>query len=110
MEIQQLNEQITVSGQIEAGHVAALKELGVELIICNRPDGEAEGQPSFAVIEAAAQAAGVAIKNIPFAGGAMTLAQVQEFAECLKQYSRIHAYCRTGNRSSVIWNTARAHV
>ena len=107
MEIHQLSEQITVSGQIEAGHIPALKELGVELIICNRPDGEAEGQPSFADIQAATEQAGLVFKNIPFPGGAMTQAQVEEFAECLKGYKRIHAYCRTGNRSSVIWDHAR---
>lgn len=106
MEIHQLSEQITVSGQIEAGHIPALKELGVELIICNRPDGEAAGQPTYATIEEAAINAGLACKNIPFPGGAMTEAQVAEFAECLKGYKRIHAYCRTGNRSSVIWDQA----
>lgn len=109
MEITTLDQQVSVSGQITVEDVAALKAMDVQLIVCNRPDKEAEDQPDFATIEAAAQAAGLDIMNIPFSGGAMLPEQAEAFAELLATGKRLHAYCRTGNRSSQIW-TAAKHV
>lgn len=107
MEITTLDQQVSVSGQITVEDVLVLKSLDVQMIVCNRPDKEAEDQPEFAVIEAAAQAAGLEIVNIPFAGGAMLPEQAEIFAELLTTGKRLHAYCRTGNRSSQIWNAAK---
>ena len=41
----QLDENTLVSGQIRPDDVPALKELGVTLIVNNRPDNEDVGQP-----------------------------------------------------------------
>jgi uncharacterized protein (TIGR01244 family) len=41
----QLDERTLVNGQIRPADVPALKELGVTLIVNNRPDGEDAGQP-----------------------------------------------------------------
>src|SRR4249919_2677909 len=48
----QLNDKTLVSGQIAPEEVAALKALGVTLIVNNRPDGEDVGQPESGDIEA----------------------------------------------------------
>nr|MDP9424133.1 sulfur transferase domain-containing protein [Pseudomonadota bacterium] len=52
----QLNDRTLVAGQIRPDDVPALKELGVTLIVNNRPDGEDVGQPEGDEIEAAAKA------------------------------------------------------
>ncbi|MDQ3078233.1 MAG: sulfur transferase domain-containing protein, partial [Pseudomonadota bacterium] len=65
----QLDEYMLVDGQIDPGAVAGLKEHGVTLIVNNRPDGEDEGQPTSAEIEAAATAAGLAYRHVPIARG-----------------------------------------
>ena len=65
----ELEDGVAVSPQITAEDVAAAASLGYRTIVCNRPDGEAPGQPSMAEIEAAAQAAGLSFLPLAFAGG-----------------------------------------
>ena len=65
----QLDDRTLVSGQIHPDDVPALKKLGVTLIVNNRPDGEDEGQPTSAEIEAAAAAAGIGYRHVPIARG-----------------------------------------
>ncbi len=102
-----LDDQISVSGQIVADDLDVLVKAGVEVVVCNRPDNESADQTPFSQIEQAAQAKGLQIVNIPFAGGQMQLAQVEEFASLMATGKRIHAYCRTGNRSSQLWAAAK---
>lgn len=106
MEIKTITTSYSVSDQITAEDVAKLVEQGVELLVCNRPDGEAEGQPTFAEIAAVAEAAGLEAVHIPFVGGAMKPEHVEAFLPVLKSGKKIHAYCRTGNRSSIIYGAA----
>lgn len=107
MEVNVLDQQLSVSGQITADDLVLLKEQGVELVVCNRPDNESEGQPLYSEIAAAAKLIDLNIVNIPFSGGQMQPEQAEEFAGLLATYSRIHAYCRTGNRSSQLWAAAK---
>lgn len=107
MDVIVLDQQTSVSGQMGVNDVDQLVELGVKVLVCNRPDNESEGQPAYDVIASAAESHGLEVVNIPFAGGQMTLAQVEEFAALLDQGKRLHAYCRTGNRCSQIWTAAK---
>ena len=106
MSMQQLNEQVSVSGQLSVSDLPALKELGVELLVCNRPDGESADQTPFAEIAAAAQELGMSVENIPFAGSEMTEAHGREFAALLTNGKRTHAYCRSGARSGNLFALA----
>lgn len=106
MNITTLNSQVSVSEQLHSNELAALKEQGIEVIICNRPDDEAADQPSFSSIAEAAQALGMAAEHIPFSGSEMTEEQVAQFKQLVDSGQRIHAYCRTGNRSTQIWKRA----
>jgi hypothetical protein len=51
MDARTLSAGLTVSPQITPEDVADLAKQGIRTIICNRPDGEADGQPSFARID-----------------------------------------------------------
>ena len=104
-----LDKNVSVSGQVTPEDIAAYAEQGVEIIVCNRPDNEVSDQPSYDSIAAAALMAGLQVVNIPFAGGQMQPEQAVEFADLMESGKRIHAYCRTGNRSTQLWNTAKQY-
>ncbi len=92
------NDQLSISGQINVDALAGLKEQGVEVLICNRPDGEEADQPSFEEIKAAAAEIGIEAHHIPYAPGAFTDADRKSFAAVLDGGKKTHAYCRTGGR------------
>lgn len=108
IEIAQLTPQVSVSGQITMDDIPYLVEQGIHVLVCNRPDNEAPDQPHFQSVAAAAQAHGIETVNIPFAGGQMQPEQAQAFSDLLAAGKKIHAYCRTGNRSSQLFNAALA--
>ena len=104
-----LSEQVFASPQITPEDIADAKELGVALVINNRPDGEEAGQPTGAEIEAAAQAAGIAYRAIPIGGGGFGEPQVTAMTEALGAADGpVLAYCRTGTRSTLLWSLAQA--
>lgn len=103
----QITDNYSVSEQIGLDDVDALAESGITLIICNRPDGEEEGQLPFADVAAYAKEKNMNAEHIPFAGGQMTASDVSAFQAATKDAENIHAYCRTGNRSSQIWQAAQ---
>lgn len=107
MEIKRLSDNYVVSGQITVEDVDKIAAEGFELLICNRPDNEAEGQTPFAAIEERAKERGLQVVNIPFVGGQLRPEQVAEFAEQMKKGLNTFAYCRTGNRCSIIWEESQ---
>ncbi|MGO2511129.1 TIGR01244 family sulfur transferase [Marinomonas polaris] len=102
-----ITDNYSVSEQISLDDVDALAESGVTLIICNRPDGEEEGQLPFADVAAYAEEKNIKAKHIPFAGGQMTASDITAFQAAIQNAENVHAYCRTGNRSSQIWQAAQ---
>ena len=110
MKINVLDDQVSVSEQITVDDIKLLVEDGVKVVVCNRPDGEAEGQASAAEIEAFAIVKGMRFIHIPFTGGNLSEQQVTDFGLALAGGERLHAYCRTGNRCSIIWARARAEA
>jgi sulfide:quinone oxidoreductase len=107
METKRLADNYVVSAQITVDDVDAIAEQGFQLLICNRPDGEAEGQTPYAEIEKRAKELGLEVANIPFVGGQLQENQVAEFAELMARDLNTFAYCRTGNRCSVIWEESK---
>jgi uncharacterized protein (TIGR01244 family) len=105
--IRELDSRTMVSGQIQPAEVAALKESGVTMIVCNRPDGEEAGQPTAAEIERAAEEAGLQFRHVPIIRGIgpSDVEMVQEALESAE--GKVLLYCRSGNRSSLAWAVAR---
>ncbi len=99
---------ISIQGQITPEQVPTLIENGFKTIINNRPDGEELNQPTSAEIEAAAQQAGIAYKEISFAGTGLTQQHVEDFADYFNQAEQpILIFCRTGARSTGIYEAAK---
>lgn len=105
----QLDDKTLVSGQIHPDDVAALKDLGVTLIVNNRPDNEDAGQPEGETIEAAALAAGIGYRHVPIARG-MGPSDVEAMREAIHAAGdgKLFAFCRSGNRSTLAWAIARS--
>ncbi len=106
MQIQKLTEQYSVSEQIEVADISRLVSEGVEVIVCNRPDFEVADQPEFNTIKNSAEELGIQAIWIPFSASDLTIEKVNAFSELLKTGKKIHGYCRSGNRSTVIWQEA----
>ncbi len=104
-----VTEQLSVSPQISADDIPAIKAAGFRSIICNRPDGEEPGQPDFEAIEAAAKASGLDIRHQPVMSGGLRQEDVDAFAALTDDMpAPIFAYCRSGTRCMFLWAHAEA--
>lgn len=107
MTIYRLSERCAVAGQIQPSHVEALAEAGFTTIICNRPDNEDFGQPTAEVIAAACEPHGIAFHHIPVSHGGLSMETVGAFRDVVSaSEGPVLAYCRSGQRSSVIWQAS----
>lgn len=104
MSEQQLTPTLWVSAQIGPDRVSALAEQGFTDVICNRPDGETEGQPPFEAIRRAAETVGIRAHYLPVVPGQFGRAEAARMAALLASApGKTLAYCRTGNRSASLW-------
>jgi uncharacterized protein (TIGR01244 family) len=107
-QFRKVTDAFQVSPQITPDEARAAAEAGVVLIINNRPDGEAPGQPSSAEIEAAARAAGADFLALPFAGRP-SAEQARAQAEAVAGADGpVLAFCRSGTRSITAWALGEA--
>jgi uncharacterized protein (TIGR01244 family) len=102
--ITHLTPDFAVSPQITAAHVAPLKAAGFTTLICNRPDDEEPGQPTFAEISAAAAASGLQAHHIPVKPGQATAQDAQTFGAVVTGApGKVLAYCRSGGRAQSLF-------
>ena len=105
MHLNQITDALSVSPQITAEDIPALKQAGFRSIICNRPDGEGEDQPTHKEIEAAAKAAGLEMCYLPVQSGFVTGEDAVAFGAALRDLpGPVLAYCRSGTRSATLWS------
>lgn len=110
MHIEQLTTQVSVSDQIQVQDVQTLVDMGVELLICNRPDDEDEGQVPYEDIYNEAQRLGLECRLLAFSSYQITEDNRNEFIKLIETRKRIHNYCRSGSRSKRLWRDANAVV
>lgn len=109
MQTKTITEDFSVAEQLGVADIEELAAKGVKSLICNRPDGEGEGQTSYAEIEEAAQEQGMQVRYIPVVSGQIADADVKQFSEAMAGLPRpILAYCRTGTRSINLWALGQA--
>ncbi|MCF6193039.1 MAG: TIGR01244 family sulfur transferase [Kangiellaceae bacterium] len=108
MNLQQLHDNFSISEQITLEDIKTLAAHGVKTIICNRPDGEEPNQIACAEIKATAEANGINFVHIPVPGRDVPAESLQEFMCVIEENdSKVHAYCRTGTRSSIFWQLSQ---
>ncbi|MCR8923285.1 TIGR01244 family sulfur transferase [Dasania sp. GY-MA-18] len=93
----------TTAEQIQPSDVAAIAAKGYSLIINNRPDNEAEGQPSSDEIAQAAADAGLQYAHIPIQRSLPQNAIDEMASQLQKAQGPSFAFCRTGTRSTNLW-------
>jgi uncharacterized protein (TIGR01244 family) len=103
-----VTETFSVSPQISPADVAVAAAQGFTLIINNRPDGEAPGQPTSAQIEAAARAAGLDYVFIPVVGRPSAGQADAVRAAAAGAPGKVLAFCRSGTRSICAWAIGQA--
>ncbi|AWC23718.1 hypothetical protein ASC75_07965 [Aminobacter sp. DSM 101952] len=107
-DIKHITPDFAVSPQIAPVQLAELKAAGFTTVICNRPDHEDAGQPSFAEIKAAAQASGLEALHIPVTPGQTTKYDVVAFDTAVTTaQGKVLAYCRTGARAQSLFAAIR---
>ena len=106
--IKHITPDFAVSPQISAAQLAQLKAAGFTTVICNRPDHEDAGQPTFAQIRAAAEAAGLKAHHIPVTPGQATQDDVAAFDTAVTSATgKVLAYCRSGGRAQSLFDATR---
>ncbi|MTH79324.1 TIGR01244 family sulfur transferase [Paracoccus aestuariivivens] len=108
MDLRPLTPELSVSPQIRPEDLPALVADGFRVLINNRPDAEVGPDEDSVAMRAAAEAAGMDYREIPFVPGHVTPEMVEAQAEALALPGRKIAYCRSGNRSTVLWALSRA--
>ena len=102
MDLRQLTPNLAVAPQIALEDVPLLAASGFKTLINNRPDDEA-GAVDHQLMAQAAADAGMDYHYLPFTPGQITPDLIQGFAEALDGQKPALAYCRSGNRSTVLW-------
>ncbi|SFD13658.1 bifunctional protein tyrosine phosphatase family protein/NAD(P)/FAD-dependent oxidoreductase [Tropicimonas isoalkanivorans] len=109
MEFRKLTDALSVSPQISVQDVPKIKEAGYRAIICNRPDGEGNDQPTFEEIEKAAVEMGMEARYIPIVSGMVRDEDAETFGQAMTELpGPVLAYCRSGTRSTTLWSLSHA--
>jgi uncharacterized protein (TIGR01244 family) len=109
-DFRKVTDDFSVAPQIQPGDIAAAAAQGFVMIINNRPDGEAPGQPTSDEMEAEARKAGIAYHYVPVRG-----MPTQDQIDAEQGYIEaatgpVLAYCRSGTRSIVTWSVGQAQT
>ena len=97
-----------VSPQLQVDQLSEIAAAGYCGIVNNRPDEEGPDQPSSAALEAEALRLGLDYAYIPVAPGEAGEEEARALDRFLQRVEGpVLAFCRTGNRSSQLWNLAR---
>lgn len=103
-ELHRLNGDLAVAGQINPSDIPALAAEGIRAIICNRPDGEAPGQPKYHDIERIAAENGIKTAYQPVVASDIGGNAAAEFDHIVGELPKpLLVYCRSGMRSTALW-------
>ena len=105
MPIRKLTDSLYIAPQLTEADVQEAVRLGIQTVICNRPDGEEENQPAFTEVQNWFKEAGInQFSHQPVVAPQINAADVAAFQNLLQQSpTPILAFCRTGTRCSLLW-------
>jgi sulfide:quinone oxidoreductase len=108
MKIQQLNEHVYISDQINITDMSRLRKLGIQTIINNRPDNEEDNQTLSEALSKYASTINIDYYFLPVISGDYPMNVIKEFTELLNTARPpIVVFCRTGNRSINLWGLSQ---
>ncbi|WP_290524384.1 TIGR01244 family sulfur transferase [Alcanivorax sp.] len=104
-----LTDDLFVAAQLQPQDMAELAKAGFKMVINNRPDGEADDQPSSAEMAAAAEAAGLEYAHQPVVGSNISETDIDGFDAIVSlAETPVLAFCRTGTRCTTLWALSQA--
>ncbi|WP_337267014.1 TIGR01244 family sulfur transferase [Oryzifoliimicrobium ureilyticus] len=108
MDIRQIDDEYSVSGQISVDDLDEIKALGFKSIVCHRPDDESPDQTSFADIATRAKELGIETAHVPVGRMGVTEEAVKGMVDALDEFPRpMLGYCRSGARSTAVYEKTR---
>jgi uncharacterized protein (TIGR01244 family) len=104
-----IDSEYAVAGQLRPEDMKALADAGFRSVVDNRPDGEEAAQPDHQTMRAAAEAAGLTFRYIPVGAAFPVDIAARELSAAFPELPRpILGYCRSGARSTTIYQIARS--
>ena len=106
--IERLTPDFAVAPQLSPEDMVAVAQAGYNSVIINRPDYEGGAdQPTAEAVSTAAREAGLRVAYQPVVSGAISADDVSKFAQLLQTLpSPVLAYCRSGARCTVLFQSA----
>ncbi|MEM6649268.1 MAG: TIGR01244 family sulfur transferase [Pseudomonadota bacterium] len=101
-DFRRLTDLYYVADQLSPIDIKQAKSEGFDMILCNRPDGEVEGQPTMAQMQAASLAENLKFETIPIGQDGISAGALTEGRALVATGDKILAYCRTGTRSTIL--------
>lgn len=106
-----LEPHVAVAGQIAPTDVPAIAAAGFRVLVNNRPDGEAPGQPLSEDLKAVATAAGLEYHYLPVNAANFPGPDTARLTDVFTEVARpVLAFCRTGTRCANLWVVTRETV
>ena len=104
-----LTASLSVSGQMSSEKFIQLMQQGYRSVIVNRPDEEQGNLVSVNQLREIGAPKGVAVIYQPVVSGRITPKDVEDFAKYYNQLAKpILMVCRSGSRSTQLFNQAKA--
>lgn len=105
----QLDEKLSVTGQISIDDLAEIAAAGYKSIICNRPDQEGgETQPTSTQLEEAARALGIQFAYLPVEIGKVSTEKSEAFNKLLAELpGPVLAFCGSGKRATALYELTK---
>ena len=108
MTITPLTPDFSVSPQLRPEDLPLAKEAGYRAIVNNRPDGEEPGQPTSDAMRSAAERLGLRYAYLPIPPGQFSAGQARALTRAIAEAGGpVLAFCRSGARSTKLWELAR---
>ena len=99
----ELNETLSITGQIQASDISEFAAAGYKTVICNRPDDEEPNQPTMDSIEMACNEAGLSFIRYPVNAVTFPGDDLGAMDASMNSDTKTLAYCRSGARSTNLW-------
>lgn len=104
-----LTSQVSVTGQMTEQKFQSLMHHGFKSVIVNRPDQEQGNTVTVQQLREIAEQAQVSVIYQPVISGKISTTDVEEFAKYYNELPKpILMVCRSGSRSSQLFNQAKA--
>lgn len=108
MDIREIDETYSVTGQIQPEDLDAIKAMGFKSLVCHRPDFESPDQPLFDAVAERAAALGLEIRHVPVGPMGVTADAVALMVDALDELPRpMLGFCRSGARSTAIYEKSQ---